>query len=263
MKLWKGLFMKEWLLMKGWFYASITITVITALVLPVIAVFYLGHSSENLVFGFMASSPLWLIFSLSFPAVVLMASLGRESVRPDIWLHSTASVFKLFGVKIFFAFIIGMLNYIISLILVTILFSLRTQPFQLTIENSGIQYIGIFLSGIFLASMMLVCISLFFRVFYLVIRPYTKGFSIMITWISFFIFAFLIDAIIASSLYQKISEFGKLGSISEKRFQHKGDFSFFIVNESTIYIGEIFLSITFAVILFVAAAVLFERKVRL
>ncbi|AOV06428.1 hypothetical protein [Sporosarcina ureilytica] len=263
MNRWKGLFKKEWLLMNGWFYATMIATVLLAFIFPVLATLYLDTSSNLLSEGFIFLAPIWLILNVFIPTIILMVSLGKESRRPDIWLHSPASVFQLFSAKLFFSMMTGAVNFLISLILITALFSFRIQPIQFVFDNHTQDFWILFLSVMFFASIMLLFIGLFFHVLYLVLLPYTKKFTTAITFGILILFVWLEKIVTALPVYQKTSTFGKFWSVSESRFHLVEDATYFRVDESFLYVGEILLSVTFAGILFVVASVLFEKKVRL
>ena len=98
MKIWKGLLRKEWALMK---WRLVFFVLITS------AIQYLGVN--RLVYGlpedFYASIQpiiaLCFMLHLAMAVSLLFNSLGKEMGRPDIWLHSPASVRQLVCRKVF------------------------------------------------------------------------------------------------------------------------------------------------------------------
>lgn len=263
MKKWNGLFMKDWMLMRGWFYASVAATVLLAFVLPIVAVFYLDTSSNLLSEGLMFSSPFWLVLNVFTPTIILVVSLGKELGSPDIWLHSPVSVFELFGAKVLFSIITGVINFLLSLLLVTILFSFRWEPIQIVFDIDMINVWVLFMGIMFFASIMLVFLVLFFRVLYIVLRPYTRKLTPAVLFCFIFLLSWLEKTVTSTQLYQKVSETGKIGSVSDMRFDLVEETTYFTVSASNFYVGETLLHLVFAGLLFIIAAVLFERKVRL
>lgn len=263
MKIWKGLLKKEWLLMKDWFYKMIIATVLLTFVLPVLAELYLNNSINFLSEGFTLSSSLWLILNFLMPAIIIMISLRKESERLDIWLHSPVPIFKLFGAKIVFSIMTGAVNYLISLVLITTLFSVRISPIQLMFDSDVLGFMLLFLSVLFFASIMLMFIALFYHVLYLVLQPYTKKLTTVVTFGILVLSMWLEKIVTTSPIYQKISTFGKFWTISENRYYLMEEVTYLTVDDSLFYVGEVLLSLTFAGILFVVASVLFEKKVRL
>lgn len=263
MKKWKGLMIKEWLLMKHWVYTMLGMAVLLTLILPIVVMLYVDSTPSLLSTGFIALAPLWLFSTLLTPAILLMVSLGKESTRPDIWLHSPISIYELFGVKTLFAVLVGVGNLVLSFVLLMVTFSVRLQPFGMFYEPGTVKFWFIFSTVLLFAAMMIMCIGLFFRVVYLVIRPITKKFSMVLTFGLLVLYIWIGNIVINSSVYVKVSSFGNFGKIRENRFELAGDTAYFTVDGSFFYVGEILLSIGFAGLLFVASALLFEKKVRL
>lgn len=263
MNIWKGLLMKEWLLMRGWTYVTLIFTGMFTFFIPIFITLYFSVSVSQFNEGFNALSIFWFMAILFIPAIILMVSLGKEAERSDIWLHSPNSIFTLFGVKVFFAGLIGMLNLLLSAFFLMLLFSVKLQPYRLVFEGDTLYFWLLFLPSLFIISIIIMCIGLLFRVIYLVMRPRTKKLTSSITFVSLFLFIWVSNKIIATEIYQKVSKVGKIGSVSESYFYLGDESSYLWVDESLFYLGEIILSFGYASLLFIAASLLFERKVRL
>ncbi|WP_172370345.1 hypothetical protein [Sporosarcina jiandibaonis] len=240
MKQWNGLMRKEWLAMKGWFYGSLIMLLIAIL-------FLLLASSEELSVRELLSifSTLWIVFSVVLPTMILLVSLNKEMHRPDIWLHSTAPTVKLFGVKMVFASIIGFVNILFPFII-----------FLIVSKFSAVIVIMSFLLAIF--SM---CIGLFLGVLYQLLKPVVKGFSGPIVVMIFLFLSWLQARLAESAIYTKITYFGRLNQEVAYDIQ-KESFSFEFASME-IHTGELIIDTTLAVLFFIAATTLFDKKVRL
>ena len=98
MKQWNGLLKKEWVTMKWPLLVSAVLGIIVMSFVPHLIVNFFGievHVFEvALVICF-----IWAGASVLAPVTALFIMLEREMKRPDVWLHSTASIFKLVGVE--------------------------------------------------------------------------------------------------------------------------------------------------------------------
>lgn len=263
MNKWKGLLIKEWFLMKRWVYATFVLNVLLTFVLPMVVTLYLRSKITLVSEGFTWLSPFWLLAVVMTPTIILMMSLGKEAVRPDIWLHSPSSVYELFGLKSLFSVIVGVANLCISLGLLMGTLSLRIAPFGFVYESGTFQFWLVYMGILFLAMIMIMCVGLFFSVIYLIIRPFTKKFSIVLTFGLLLGYLWIGNKVVNSSVYLTISRMGKFGAVKESRFNLADESIYFSVNESAFYVGQILLSIGLAGLLFIVAALLFEKKVRL
>src|SRR4051794_24759510 len=93
MKQWNGLLKKEWVMMKWPLLVSALFGIIVMSFVPHLLATFLDfgvHAFElALVICF-----IWAGASVLAPVTALFTMLEREMKRPDIWLHSTASIYK-------------------------------------------------------------------------------------------------------------------------------------------------------------------------
>ncbi|MHA6259078.1 hypothetical protein ACXYMX_04085 [Sporosarcina sp. CAU 1771] len=259
MKQWNGLMKKEWVLMKGWFYGTLGVAVSVFLILPYIVAMILKVSAGEIRVGLMAA---WVLFSLVAPFIGLLISLGRETNRPDVWMHSPASIFKLFGSKVVFAGAIGFIHLLLASILIFGQFERSFREMGDTL-GEALQVGGTFVFVLTLASLMMMCMVLFVRVLYLVIKPRLKVASIPVLFVFVFLTLQGIEKIVETEFYKKLTSFGPIGSPVENGSTVGNEFSFFIIDETIIYTGDLLVNVLFSILLFIAAATLFEKKVRL
>ena len=94
-------------------------------------------------------------------------------------------------------------------------------------------------------------------------KPYLKGFSIVATIIIFLVASRLYSLFVLSELYEKLILIGPIDLMKIKNPKINVDFIYLEHAETFFYTGEIVFDIFFTFIMFIIAAVLFEKKVRL
>ncbi|MBE1553258.1 hypothetical protein [Sporosarcina limicola] len=260
MQQWNGLLRKEWVTMKRLLLVSALFAVATMSILPIIITRFLGagvHVFEiALVICFM-----WASASVLAPVIALFTMLERDMKRPDMWLHSNASIFKLIGSKVVFAMLIGTGGLFIPTIVLALYYAFLT-PSILTF-NALLFYGSIFVVVLFVASISILCTGFFFWVLYQLMRPYIKGFSIPVTIILFFFSSYVVQITGNSDLYNKIVKVGPVDLLQLKNPKLDIEKGYFELTGATFYTGQIVFDVLFTVIMFIVATVLFEKKVRL
>jgi len=181
MKQWNGLLKKEWVLMRRWLYGTVVIEILLMLVA------LLGSS----ISGIMVL--VWLMTSLLLPVTLLLNSLWKDWKRTDLWLHSTGSIFKLFGSKSVFSTIVGALNVLIPTLLFLIYARIWGSPLYELSFNGLVTFTSLLAITIFTASIMIMCGGLFLIVFAQFIKPFAKGFTVPITVLFFLVFAWVFE----------------------------------------------------------------------
>ena len=262
MKQWNGLLKKEWVTMREWLYGNAVIAILLMLVASFgLSMLIEGKVNVFLILGIVII--IWIITSIFLPVVILLNSLWKDWNRPDLWLHSTSSIYKLFGSKSIFAIIVGAVNVLIptSLLLIYALFW-GSPLFELSFGEL-VFFVWLLVFAFFTASIMIMCTGLFFGVFYQLIKPVVKGFTVPITVILFVILAQTFERVKVTTIYQKVAAFGPIGDPTREKFYiERGNF-FIGPTEPVVYTGDVLLSLLFILLLFVVSTVLFEKKVRL
>ena len=260
MQQWNGLLRKEWLSMKSLLLVSALFAVATMLFLPMIITGIWGNGAQvfetALVICFM-----WACACALAPVIALFTMLERDMKRPDVWLHSNSSIFKLIGSKVVFALLIGAGGLLISTIVLALHYALST-PSILTF-NALLFYGSIFVVALFIASISMLCTGFFFWVLYRLMAPSIKGFSMPITIILFFVSLLVAGKIGSSDLYNKVVKVGPIDLLGLKNPKLDVGNGYFEVTGTTFYTGQIVFDTFFIVVAFVVATVLFEKKVRL
>ncbi|MFJ7935327.1 hypothetical protein [Sporosarcina sp. NPDC096371] len=260
MQQWNGLLRKEWVTMKWTLISSAIFGVIIMSFLPLLISNFFGleiHVFEvALVICF-----IWAGAGVLTPVVTLLVMLEREMKHPDVWLHSTASIFKLVGAKTFFATLIGVVGLLIPTTVLAVQYALFSSK---TFLFDDLLFFGsLFIVTIFAVSIIFMSIGFLFWVFDRLMKPYLKGFSIVATVILFFMSSRLYGLFVLSELYEKLILIGPIDVMKIKNPKISVDFIYFDHTETFFYTGEIVFDMFFAVAMFIVAAVLFEKKVRL
>lgn len=260
MKQWNGLLKKEWSVMSGQFYATIIASILFTLLIPFgSTLFNWGLDALNLSF---VLSFVWLVASLFIPTIMLLISLGKEMKRPDIWLHSTASIFKLFGSKTVFAGFIGFVNMAIPMLVIIV--ESRYIDLLVDFQFKTILALGCLLFfALFMMSLLIMCTGLFFGVLYQLMKPVLKGFSGPVVVILFLISSWVLERVTSSTVYEKMTSFGPVIGLDKGILKIAQASGFVEIDITFVHTGPIFLDLLLAVLSFVLAVVLFEKKVRI
>lgn len=257
MQQWNGLFKKEWFLMRNWFLGIIGAGAFSILLLPYgSSLFFKGSDVLEMMFGM---SILWSIMSLFIPTILLLKSIGNEMQRADTWLHSTASMYQLIGVKMVFSALLGLLNSVMAIVTAYISSSAGAGFTLLSFIKLG----GGLTIFLYTVSISIMCIGLLLGAIFQVIKPVVKEFSWIVITLLFMAGVWLVGKITSSTLYQKIGEIGPKWEHEMDGFRlEKGSLSMEL-DRFSISTGDLAMEFVFAIIFFISAVLLFEKKVRL
>ncbi|WP_313892161.1 hypothetical protein [Psychrobacillus sp.] len=260
MKQWNGLLKKEWLSMRGLLLASALLGIIAMSFLPLLLSKSFG--SEERIFEFtIVICFIWASATVVVPGVALFTMLEKDMKRPDVWLHSDASIFKLVGLKVFLATLIGAVGLLIPTMVLAVQYALLA-PSIMTID-ALLFYGSIFVVVSFGGSISIMAIGYFFWVIYRLLKPYLIGFSIPITILLFCFSLLVVERIGRTEIYSKMVNVGRIDLLPLKKDIFDDGNGYFTLTETTFYMGEVVFGIFFITIMFVVATVLFEKKVRL
>ena len=261
MKQWNGMVRKEWVTMKWPLIVSALVAITVMAVFPFLITGFLA--TEVHVFEFaLVICFLWAGASVFAPVTALFTMLGSEMKRPDIWLHSNASIFKLIGSKAFMALMIGVGGLLIPTTVLAVHYALSKSTM---FSFDELLFFGtIFIVICFAASIVFMSVGFFFWVINRLQKPYVKGFSIVITIILFLDFGKGIRSVCS---FRALSETSHGGAYRFTGFNKSSDCDGFCflraIRRRCFTRVRFFLALFSTVALFVVAAVLFEKKVRL
>ena len=260
MKRWNGLLKKEWVTIKWPLLASSLLGIIVMSFFPLLISRFFGFEVHVFEIALVICF-IWAGASVLAPVIALFTMLEREMKRPDVWLHSTASIFELIGSKAFSASLIGAVGLLIPTIVLAVQYALFNST--MATFNDLLFFGSIFIVMIFAVSITFMSIGFFFWVIDRLMKPYLKGFSIVATIIIFLVASRLYGLFVLSELYEKLILMGPIDLMKIKNPKINVEFIYFDHTETFFYTGEIIFDIFFTVIMFIIAAVLFEKKVRL
>ena len=260
MKQWMGLFKKEWISMRGSLYVTALIAIMLLVLLPFVLTRMNSLETDAFEVILMICF-FWLAASILIPVIALFNGLEKEMKRPDVWLHSTASAFQLFGTKSTFAALIGAVCFLVPTIFIAFVYGFANVPLEVPFNDMATT--GIFLVvSFFFSSIMIMCMGLFFWVLNQLMKPYIKGLSIPALVVLFFILSGLFEKVRQTAFYEKVTHFGPIEGFNGIEFDiSKGNF-FIETDTDTFYTGEFIVTFVFIVVLFIVSIVLFDRKVR-
>lgn len=260
MQQWNGLLRKEWVALKWPLLTSALFAVATMSLIPMIITRFWGSGVQVFEVALVICF-LWAITSVASPVVSFFFMLERDMKRPDVWLHSNASIVKLIGSKVVFALLIGVSGLLIATIVLALHYAFLA-PTILSF-NSLLFYGVIFLMTSFVASISLLCIGFFFYVLYRLMEPSIKKFSIVVTIILFMVSLLLVQQMENSAFYNKIVMVGQVDFMHLKNPKLDVGNGYIGLTGTTFYTGEILFDTFFIAAVFIIATVLFDKKVRL
>lgn len=261
--IWNGLWQKESWMMRGWLTGTVFIGLFLSFALPLLLTYFWTWKFAQDESQFYFIVLIWLCCTLFIPLSLAMSSITMEMERPDVWLYTPASIFHLLGVKVVYAITIGFVNILVAII--GLLFFLRITDALSTLLTIGelIKFALHSIAVLTMFSVFILLIGLFFRAIHLFLKPYFRSSTLLITIGLFIAFAVLLDGIQKTTLYTKISLIGPIGKVKDNALEIGGEGSALVVGSDEIYVGNTLLLCALAGFLFITAALLFEKKVRL
>lgn len=264
MKQLKGLIKKEWALMRLWLVILCILNTLGIVGIPILLNIWIEDlpifRTAIILVG------IWLFFSYLIATILFLTSLQLDMKKPDIWLHTESSIYKLIGIKLASATVITSLSLLWIELLLVILQAVNADPEFMTFGQLLEMQVYV-LGGIFFYILLNLIIVLFFWVIYHLMRPFVKGFSLIISFSLFIASSIFLSMSSNVEFFQKIPRFGGVNipvpSFIEqlKNLNNIENLTVFV--EPTIYVSDIFLITAFAIILFWGSALWFEKKVRM
>ncbi|MCG3087639.1 hypothetical protein [Sporosarcina cyprini] len=260
MKQWNGLLLREWLPIKWQMIGSFILFGLGLVGLPLfVSTFVEGFKVNSFEIATVLCF-VWAAFSVFVPLFTFFMLFYRDMKKPDLWLHSTASIYQLVGVKMVVAILVGLASLLLSVVVVAIWYVLTNQPF--IVFDELLFYGSLFISAVFLGSICLLLVGFFFVVLDQLMKPFVKGFSIVITLLLFILSVRLHSIFVSSRFYEMFILQGKLDMMDFKNQQIDLQESYFEITGTTFYIGEWVFDFACLLVFFIVGAMLLEKKVR-
>ena len=249
----RGLFMKDWTIIKGYVLLALLLDII----IPVgsATLFQVEFYEGLLVF----SGTVMALHTL-VPVVLLSILFTKEMDRPDIFFHSTASIHKINASKmltVLFATAISLI-WISALTFVILLFA----PDLAEIKNM-IPTGAMFVAGILFFSIQITFIYYFYLTIFYTMKPKIGGFAYIVAF-GLFIFGLeMWDRFTATELYATVTNFWILPLKESDLLTNvsRGLMGAF-ETPGKLPIGEFLFSTFLLVFLYFLSSYLFEKKVR-
>ncbi|WP_342507389.1 hypothetical protein [Sporosarcina sp. FSL K6-2383] len=241
MKRWGGLVRKEWVLMR-WGIVSFVLAFSAFIFL---AYFHAFQGVLETIVGDIQNTMVF-IFLLHMLAAVswFLDSLNKEMKRPDIWLHSPMSMWRLVGAKVLFITIIISCSYL------------------LCGTASIVDGLALFFSVgvvILLNAIYVMALVFFFWSIYQVFRSRIGWFFAVISMlVVFIVWAYAWGMIWFSSVFQTVKELGPLNGMLPVM-----EINYIVPGVAILTIGNLILHGVMTTIYFAVGSMLFEKKVRL
>ena len=263
MKSWKGLFRREWILLRWGIIILATLNIFVVLMGPTLISNVFGVPRDFFATTLILAST-WLVFNMFIGLFMLLKSLGYEMKRPDVWLHSPATMVKLIGAKALFAAMVTGLSLLLGGILMGISFYLSESRHELTFVEGSLPLLSVIIT-LFLYSIYLMAIGFFIWSIYQVIRSRVGEWSILITFVVVFLGFFLIEKLRVVGVLKPILNFGPVQMTDVSIFNEQNSYFFTgIAHNGVMFtLGGLLLNGLVVAFLFTAGSVLFEKKVRL
>ncbi|MFC4022340.1 hypothetical protein ACFOUV_00750 [Oceanobacillus longus] len=199
-----------------------------------------------------------------FLAFYLYYSLNAEKRRLHLWLHTPMSIVGLLTSKLFTGIVFMLSTFIISIILAMQSFK---HTFSLLNQDSLFNSVGvtsfiILITALFIGSAFL----LFWTVYLTFSQKFNNFLSFLLTIVLFFVSAWAYSKFLDISFVQTLTNWGdiQVGDIfvGLEMSYIQESFEVQTMKEATVfYIGHFVRDIFFAIIMFIAACWIIERKV--
>lgn len=259
MKQWNGLLKKEWISMKWSIVLSLLGVLVLLFLFPLLLAKLLGESTNifeyALVIAFLAA-----IANLFIPLILFWVLVEKEMKRSDLWLHSTASIYQLIGVKAFFAMVIGVVSFSIPTIVLATYYFVLSPP---GIAFNVLLVFGLtFLSILIASSIPLLSTGILFWVLYRWMKPFLKGFSILIAIGLFFLTSYVYGRLIQSQFYETYVMVGPINVARWTDLHFESEYFSITPAETVVYSGQFVFDAILTVGMFLLAVGWFDKKVR-
>lgn len=259
MKVWKGLFKKEWMLLR-WEFIALTFVVIVVLGASLEYLFVDARSYFTLENQWLYE--MLLIVHLAAGVILLYQSLSREMKRPDVWLHSSRPFWRLVGAKVLFLSYMVMWSLLLCGAIIGVSYYMGGGTIPIV---DGIALLFSVIIAVVLNSIYIMVLGFFFWSIYQVLRSRIGWLSIVVAIGAFYVWIFFWGILYFLELFSPIKEMGLFKLTEGLPYLEYNNFIFTgLVPEGAILsVGSLLLYVVLIAIYFFAGAVIFEKKVRL
>ncbi len=249
----RGLFMKDWTIIKGYLLLALLLNVIIPLGSAML--FQIDFFEGLLVF----SGTMMALHAL-LPIVLLSILFTKEMDRSDVFFHSSASIHKINASKFGAAILATAISliWISALTFVFLLFAPNVAE-TTNLLPSG----AAFAAGILFFSLLITVIYYCYLTIFYIMKPKIGAFAYIVSF-GLFIFGLeMWDRIIATDLYTAATDFWVIRLNDSELLTNIGHGMMMTFEDQyTLQIGQLLVSTLLLAILYLVAAYWFEKKVR-
>lgn len=249
----RGLFMKDWTIIKGYVLVALLLDVIIPLGSAML--FQVEFFEGLLVF----SGTVMALHAL-LPIVLLSILFTKDMDRPDIFFHSSASIHKINASKfcsVILATVISLV-WISMLTFVFLLFAPNLDELKNLLPSGAA-----FAAGILIFSAFITVIYYFYLTMFYTMKPKIGGFAYIVAFGLFFFGVEMWDRFTATDLYATATDFWVIQLNNSEFLKNVGNgMMMSFENQHTIHVGQLLVSTVLLIILYFITACWFEKKVR-
>jgi len=259
---WRGLFQKEWMFSKWEVLTLILLNSAVVIVLP-FGIKNVVDIPQDFSDGMSSFTGLWLVVHMFLGLKLVFTSLKGEMNRPDVWLHSPASIYQIIGVKVLFAAFVNAIMLSVGGGLLGVFWYLNESNRILSLTDGTLVLISILIK-IFLISIVVMMTGFLFLSIYYVVRSRYRNFTALVILLLLFVGAHLFEKLRVFSVFSALTDFGPFRLMNAK-FYDETNYNLFslLVPDGVIFtIGGLFIYGGITAVLFILGAMLLEKKVR-
>lgn len=260
---WRGLFKKEWILLKWTVAWVVLLNVLVILVVPSLISSLVGIPGKLYENTYVLGGT-WFAFYTFMGAGILSVSLTKEMKSPEMWLHSPRSMLQLVGAKSLFAACTSIVTLFFggALLGVTLYF---LENWTASSAWQGFLALVSILLAISLKLIFVMTIGFFFWSVYQVLRCRTSFFVVPITGFLFVVASILWEVLRINNFFNWLRTLVPLRLTNESFYNEQTSYFFtgFVPNGIVFSIGSLLFYLVLSYLLVAAGSRLFEKKVRL
>lgn len=260
---WKGLFKKEWVLLRSGILAYALISVIVVLGGPAF-IHYLFGVPLDFFENTMVIAGLWLAFGNLINCGIVFTSLGNEMKQPHIWLHSPAPMLELISVKAVFSTLVTICLTAWCQVLIVIMFFVSDATLKVNYFDAFLVLLSL-LIAIVLISIFIMAIGIFFWSVYQVFRSRIGEIAIILSLGLFFAVSYFWEKLRVAGLFHEVRGIIPI-KLTDVTFYNDLNSYFLmgIVPDGVVTsVGNLLFYGLLSLALIWAGTTLFEKKVRL
>ncbi|WP_251667724.1 MULTISPECIES: hypothetical protein [unclassified Sporosarcina] len=260
---WRGLFRKEWVLLKGLTIWIVVLNVLVILAMPSAIANWVGISGVLYEHTHIVAGT-WFAFYIFSGVGILFYSLAKEMNTPEIWLHSPRTMLQLAGAKGLFAAFIAIITLFFGGMLAGIALFILSDGSMASVWQEVLALVSVLLA-ISLKLSFMMAVGFFFWCLYQVIRFRTRFFAVPLTVMLFFLALTIGEMLRVNNFFDWLRKLLPIKLTNEPFYNEQTSYFFtgLVPNGIVFSVGSLLFYVVLIYALFAAGSRLFEKKVRL